>query len=461
MNIRMSRPSKIRSVRYSTGFSLIEVLMAIFILGIGIISIAALFPVGMVQQRKSVDDIMGPSVAHSALAIIRSKVSPEQFGTFEEFSDPAFLLILESPRYTQPGDWNWMRPSFIFEDDTDSTYEIKYNGNQYEVDESGAIDIFSHDYWRWQHGEAGDNIHRATEFHESLFGSTGWIDRNGTPSLDPDPRGGPLWGIPYNTDPSVNPDGPPRIHITQRERYYPIQSELNSATDAIGNPVTLTKPQYVWDCMFRRFQGKIYVAIFVYRVTRSSGQAVDYIVQPNDISAHTPYYISPDLPPIPVWLDLVNDPENRYIAPDAGWDHFGPNDPPGPADYGDTDTGFGGGDDHIVWGYDPTVEDPEYVFDLQDPRQAWQAPRQWILDQNGSVHQVLDHFQDDPNEPMQVELMRPVMLPAINLINSPSTPYYWPQLPTNGAMVSDIWYVPLSNREGHTLTPVYVMVKEL
>ena len=32
------------------GFSLIEVLLAVFILGIGVISIAALFPAGIAQQ---------------------------------------------------------------------------------------------------------------------------------------------------------------------------------------------------------------------------------------------------------------------------------------------------------------------------------------------------------------------------------------------------------------------------
>ena len=37
--------------------------MAIFILGIGIISIAALFPAGIAQQRRSLDDVTGPVVA--------------------------------------------------------------------------------------------------------------------------------------------------------------------------------------------------------------------------------------------------------------------------------------------------------------------------------------------------------------------------------------------------------------
>ena len=48
--------------RLRRGFSLIEVLLAVFILGIGIISIGAIFPAGIVQQRQSLDDALGPVV---------------------------------------------------------------------------------------------------------------------------------------------------------------------------------------------------------------------------------------------------------------------------------------------------------------------------------------------------------------------------------------------------------------
>ena len=34
------------------GFSLIELLLAIFILGVGVISVAAVFPAGIIQQRR-------------------------------------------------------------------------------------------------------------------------------------------------------------------------------------------------------------------------------------------------------------------------------------------------------------------------------------------------------------------------------------------------------------------------
>ena len=67
------------------GFSLIELLLAIFILGVGVISVAAVFPAGIIQQRRAQDDVLGPVVAEAALATLRSKLSQDDFGTFEDF----------------------------------------------------------------------------------------------------------------------------------------------------------------------------------------------------------------------------------------------------------------------------------------------------------------------------------------------------------------------------------------
>ncbi len=74
------------------GFSLIEVLLSVFILGIGVISIAALFPAGIAQQRQSVDDITGPIVAQNALAILRTKLRPADFGTLEGWGTQSLTI---------------------------------------------------------------------------------------------------------------------------------------------------------------------------------------------------------------------------------------------------------------------------------------------------------------------------------------------------------------------------------
>ena len=74
-----------------------------------------------------------------------------------------------------------------------------------------------------------------------------------------------LWN-PAVYPPSSFPDGPPII-VTQTERYYPMVSSASASAASL-------RPQYVWDCMFRRFQGRVLVAIFVYRVAMPGGGGV-------------------------------------------------------------------------------------------------------------------------------------------------------------------------------------------
>ena len=373
-NKKASRHQGIKALR-RRGFSLIEVLMAIFILGIGMISIAALFPAGIAQQRQSADDIIGASVANNALAIIRRKVQPEDFGTFEEFG-------LTSPRVTLEGDWPWRRPGFYLA--------------------SGTL-------------PSGTNVFQGDI---SIFVPVGTNGIQGTNTE-----------IPYNSVKyDMGPPDPEKI-IRQRERYYP-QASVNATNSLPPRPV------YVWDCMFRRFQGKVLVAIFVYRATRPGGGGTSYVVAPNNAD--------PTVPPLPIWLDLTNSPN---YSPDGVWDNWG---------LDSISTTFY--DNHMVYG---TVDGVQW--NMNDDGQAWQSPRQWILDQNNSVHRVLSSFQFDPPNDNQVivELVKPIS-PAPNVnpwANAQGafykSPYYmWD-------VVSDIWYIPLTNSEGLSLTPIYLTVKEL
>jgi prepilin-type N-terminal cleavage/methylation domain-containing protein len=66
-------------------FSLIELLLAVFILAIGIISVSALFPAGIAQQQQTADAQLGPVVAEQALGLLRSRVKSEDFGTVHVF----------------------------------------------------------------------------------------------------------------------------------------------------------------------------------------------------------------------------------------------------------------------------------------------------------------------------------------------------------------------------------------
>lgn len=63
-----------RAAHRTAGFSLVEMLLAVFILGIGVISISALFPAGIALQRQATDDTVGPIVAKNALATDRKSV---------------------------------------------------------------------------------------------------------------------------------------------------------------------------------------------------------------------------------------------------------------------------------------------------------------------------------------------------------------------------------------------------
>ncbi len=446
----------LRLFRVRAGFSLVEVLLAIFILGIGIISIAALFPAGIAQQRLANEDVMGPIVANNAISLIRSKVKQEDFGTYEEyqqdfpdgFTGPGTVPQPFFSR-TQPGDWDWMRPGFLLGDDPNTVF-----------DENGAIDIFSYRYTLIERGNwsGPDNIARASEWPE------GWPE----PSFW-NPMGGagnrvPLYGIPFNTELYFNENDnipePPKFIISQRERYYPMQTGLMNNEDTPA-------PQYVWDCMFRRYQGKVYVAIFVYRVsTENSG--VPFVVPADENN--------PEYPPLPYWVDLTN-PANADLYPTGAWNINFDNERATPFVSGTADS-----DD----------------FDVDDPRQSWQRNRQWVLDQNNNIHRVVG--TDDRDEQITVELSRPLQqvmtgwwsnnttlmlpdwpAPFNNNVPFPSdSPYFYygnaqgdtsnfvPAPYTDIGVVTDLWYIPRTVDVLHqgqqvefTLTPVYVTVKEL
>ena len=343
-----------------------------FILGIGVISIAALFPAGIAQQRQSVDDITGPIVAQNALAILRTKLRPADFGTFEEFGGAV------PPLFTIDGDWPWLRPAFIF---PDSDYP------------NGAIDIFN-------------GTGKATAIEDS----------------------GIAPGIPFNRFLYSSFADLPSIVFNQGERYYPMRS-LNSADPRPP------KPQYVWDCMFRRFQGKVMVAIFVYRTTIVGGGDVAYTVPVNPTN--------PDAPPMPINLPLIT-----LIPPP--WDTYG------------LTSGNTTEDDALIRGTDP--------YDTADQAQSWQEPGQWILDQNNNLHRVLSRYRHDEFGPV-VELIRPV--PSLPSYLDNVFVYYLPGLPNPSVddVVSNIWYIPRevkldTNDDGQgdlpvRLTTVYVTVREL
>ncbi|MFO0829716.1 MAG: prepilin-type N-terminal cleavage/methylation domain-containing protein [Phycisphaerales bacterium] len=415
-----SRPTRGSARR---GFSLVEVLLAVFILGIGVISIAAIFPAGISLQRQSSDDTLGPLVAQNALGVIRSKVTASDFGSFADFYTgyPPFTLATPmsngNPVLTVEGDWPWMRPGFTFDDPSTPL-----------VDE-GAIDIFSHDFTRKAKNYATVTLDVATEMPQ------GWPT-----NLAPAQRA--LWGIPYNptryliADPTT-PEGQdkswlrarpePRFLITQRERYWPMASNFAGTSSA--------RPQYTWECMFRRFQGRVYVAVFVYRTSLAGGSTRLYTVAKADGSlaaADCPQ--DPQRSPLPmIFLPPVSG-TNVWVAqtPSATVD---------PADIPNTGPSS-----------TPTL-------DLTKPRFMWQVPGQWLLDQSNNVHRVLRGRRYQTEGPVRFARPIPRVAPAAAYGITPGTPTNDATLLRDG--IWQAWFMPIRDANGFTITPVYVTVEEL
>ena len=388
-----------------TGFSLIELLLAIFILALGIISIAALFPAGISQQQKAADEVVGSIVAQNALSIIRSRMSQEDFGHASEF-DSRFSGWLCSgnptsaeinPWPTVCGDWMWRRPALIKDDYT--SLELR-----------GAIDIFSaprngvlSEYW------------------------TDHVLADNRPIT-------PIPGIPYNLDkyPAIDntsppdgiPDDPgtPSIIIHAGERQYPMWS---------GDVDERPRAQYYWDCMFRRFQGRVLVAVFVYRIVAPDGEGA-YLVDTDGLDN----------------LDFPRRVNLKTESSTGSWPSYD--------DYNLSQS--------LKELAESNMDDPT------EPRNQWQFPGQWIVDQNGSIHKI-KRGRRRSNDAHVVLTSRPLEIPVFaggfnggvgvnSLWWDDEVPFSDVQEEGYG-VVTDIWFVPTRDSNGNTIVPVYAMVQEL
>jgi hypothetical protein len=239
----------------------------------------------------------------------------------------------------------------------------------------------------------------------------------------------------------------PDIFITQSERFYP---QL-----PVGG-----RPQYVWDCMFRKQGGKILVAIFVYRVTAPAGGGVPFRVD--------------GFMPVRRRMDNV-----------TAWD----------ADAGGRVIDFGGNEVFVPI---PAADVGDSV-NLLNSDDHWKLTGQLLLDQNNQVHRVVSASRErvpggdvwDQRLSGALELARPVapvlgnpfnVVPGFG--NTESLNYYFGAVnglnPTTSRsqpgmvqedVVTDVWYLPDFmdidiNNDGtpeatYSITPVYVTVREL
>lgn len=435
-------------------FSLIEVLMSIFILGIGVIAIASLLPAGIKQQQNSKNDAYGPVVADSALATLRSHFSASDFGGDDQISDQDAQnrsTVLNFFQYLPTGDFEWTRPSWWYGDASDNASPlippVLRRGAVHPF--VGPLGLPSHDTF-WTEGAADGFGRNFTGF--PVGGVLGSVNMLGNPDVFPRfQQSSPFNGFPPGVvglfpdqanqfDPSIEID----LHyfLSREERSWPQGSD---------------SPEYYWDCAFQRTNGTIQVAIFVYRSTEPDGQRL--IDRPTDIlstGGNTTLDGSPQRPHA-VHLQQPWIPGQRVLRVE--------DNEPSPFDT------TGAGDSYL---------------DRQ-----WQAGGQWILDEHGNVHRVL-RGRNTASE-LQIELFEPV--PAIPR-SAPYAPPYWdddpdyvllgdpsdpdrpllpnlppeligPNDPSNEELrywyhtIDRIWFVPVTDRSGRRIEPVYVTVREL
>ncbi|MDA1007735.1 MAG: prepilin-type N-terminal cleavage/methylation domain-containing protein [Planctomycetota bacterium] len=429
----------IRPVR---GFSLIELLLAVFILAIGIIGVAAIFPAGIVTQRQSQDDTYGPLVAESALSILRGKVRVRDFGSFEEFFDSAgnpatdfipsttgplplinpstlatnFPAIVTQGYRPLIGDWRWKRPTIIFQDNI--TGLDPANGYQ------GAIDVFGATLF--------ETINASSPV--PLIARVSPVETRSETGMAGYPASATnlnrCYGIPWNRNSSAFA---PWAIVTMRERTWPQGSDYLNAS---------ARQQYVWDCMFRRRGGRIQVAVFVYRVSAPGGESGPYTVAENAIASNPADPLSGPLPVFPRMLTLPS--ADRW--------------------------GTGGADNSLTTAVDSNtiintaVNSGPPNWSLSVDSYGWQNPGQWIVDNFGNVHRLAQGRRSKSEGPVRLSSPIPYTAPC-----AANFPYGW--LPMNsgqfdGGQVSNswvdqIWFMPTIDSVGNNITPIFVAVQEL
>lgn len=74
-----------RPAQTRRGFSLVEVILAISILGVGMTMVAALFPAALKENESSVNDVLGSLICQNGLAVTRAKVAAAAYdNTYSE-----------------------------------------------------------------------------------------------------------------------------------------------------------------------------------------------------------------------------------------------------------------------------------------------------------------------------------------------------------------------------------------
>ena len=400
------------AARGARGFTLIELLLSVFILAIGIISVSALFPAGILQQQRAQDDQYGPVVAEAALGVLRNRVDASDFGTFESLLQFTVLQDSTGPARRSyvyrptVGDWSWVRPSL---------YRVQSGGWSPGRAPDGAIDLFGSGLLATSYpGQTGAYVH---EFGQPL---------------------GAIRGIPFDPARAGSSTQPPAFVVTWRERCWPMIPE-GPAGDGIV-------PEYTWDCMFRRTGGRIQAAIFVYRVIGIGSTRRAWI--PNTL--------------MPVRRVVAASGANGSTLPGAqgqpmvvpAWELVGDPAFPGPFSTGLVTAAQG------LLPTDVTVPDATNGAPMFYHHQ-WQMPGQWVVDNYAGVHRVIrGRSLGGASEPVEVRFSSGIAVPPL----SESAGDY--ELESNNQSlrrgIRTFHFMPVIPGDGTVqVVPVYATVRDL
>lgn len=110
----MNRTARTNIVLSRPGFSMVEVLIAILILGLGLLGLAAVFPVVISEQRRSIEAVEGEAAASTAEAVLRA--SPDIFELPAQWFNPDPTVLGNTFGKANAGDqfftYEWVVPPF-------------------------------------------------------------------------------------------------------------------------------------------------------------------------------------------------------------------------------------------------------------------------------------------------------------------------------------------------------------